>query len=267
MQITNCTFDNNHAINGESDSQSGNGGAIAFTGSDEITQLEFTSNNTFINNTADVQGGAIYWNYVEPLNIETVNFDDNQAQLYGNDIACFAQEVISISQDEYNSGLSRRLSTEVDTSDNSVSSQLSGGTLPDIHLALIDKYGVIINIDSGSFANLAIANSELSSTYTASIRGVTAVQAYQGMYRFTDIYIIGEPGLEYMLTVQTTGIDGSKQSNIEYLEELGEDSFTLSIDVQLDYCQVGQVLLITGECYECPGPLEYSLLTSNESLS
>ena len=45
------------------------------------------------NNSAELSGGAIYWNYDEPVGLDNLSFINNTATLYGNDKACFSQNM------------------------------------------------------------------------------------------------------------------------------------------------------------------------------
>jgi hypothetical protein len=57
----------------------------------------------FINNSAADAGGAIKWDDLEP-NFDTTVFKrmhNNTAKLYGNDIACFAQNLVLLEEDTY----------------------------------------------------------------------------------------------------------------------------------------------------------------------
>ena len=46
--------------------------------------------NIFKENKAENAGGGIKWDDVEPEFLDEVNYANNTATLYGNDIACFA---------------------------------------------------------------------------------------------------------------------------------------------------------------------------------
>jgi hypothetical protein len=50
----------------------------------------------FKNNHADNSGGGIKWDDLEPDFDNTTSYENNFAFLYGDDIACFAQKIISI---------------------------------------------------------------------------------------------------------------------------------------------------------------------------
>jgi predicted outer membrane repeat protein len=77
-------FRNNYAKN--------HGGAIHFHCQDHGLNTSLCSLNinetTFIGNKADLQGGAIYWNYYEPsMQLAKSAFSSNSAGVYGDDIS------------------------------------------------------------------------------------------------------------------------------------------------------------------------------------
>ena len=56
----------------------------------------------FNKNYAENAGGAIKWDNLEPIIQDAIRYENNSATLYGNDIACFAQNLILISEQQYN---------------------------------------------------------------------------------------------------------------------------------------------------------------------
>ena len=42
-------------------------------------------NNSFTNDSADYLGGAIYWNYYNPIDVINQTYISNNAGVYGND--------------------------------------------------------------------------------------------------------------------------------------------------------------------------------------
>ena len=94
---------------------------------------------------------------------------------YGNNIGCFARELIKISEDDYNSltGSSdedederrRRMSSD-DLYSNvlegdgmiEITDHRSGNALPDTYLALIDMYSQLVGDDDSRLTNSIIFN-------------------------------------------------------------------------------------------------------------
>lgn len=90
VQITDTIFDKNYANN--------SGGAIYFSCSKNFaTNLDKCSLNIegtrFINNLAQVEGGAIKWDFFEPTMINN-EYQGNSAGVYGDKIASVANKLI-----------------------------------------------------------------------------------------------------------------------------------------------------------------------------
>lgn len=75
-----------------------------------------------------------------------------------------------------------------------MTSQQSGGTLPNIYLALVDEFDQYVGSDSSSTATLTITSSTTGETYTPILSGTTTQTATKGLFQFTDIYFTAEPG-------------------------------------------------------------------------
>ena len=58
----------------------------------------------FYNNTADIKGGAIYWDELEPI-MKNISYKNNSAGKYGDNIACFSQELGIINKTVYENNL------------------------------------------------------------------------------------------------------------------------------------------------------------------
>lgn len=78
FNINNCIFENNNAQTG---------GAIYFQSELSNNSIEYISNNTFKNNSANLEGGGIYFSD-NLTNLQNNTFQNNNA-LYGSDIASF----------------------------------------------------------------------------------------------------------------------------------------------------------------------------------
>jgi len=59
------------------------------------------TNNNFTNNSADYLGGAIYWNYYNPIDVISQTYVSNNAGVYGNDFASFAQVLKTITPEDF----------------------------------------------------------------------------------------------------------------------------------------------------------------------
>ena len=94
-------FINNSAII-ETGYESGKGGAIYYESSTVNSKVSLSNQNIFENNSAQMSGGAIYWDYIKPDNVTNQIYTNNSAQRYGNNYAWFAQKTQSITASEYN---------------------------------------------------------------------------------------------------------------------------------------------------------------------
>ncbi|CDW71075.1 UNKNOWN [Stylonychia lemnae] len=82
----------------------GSGGAIYYTCNQYYLNclLKLEGENLFKENKASIQGGAIYWDMLEPQYSQNdIKFIENSAIYYGDDIACFAQNLKGISKQSY----------------------------------------------------------------------------------------------------------------------------------------------------------------------
>jgi Chlamydia polymorphic membrane protein (Chlamydia_PMP) repeat len=110
-----CNFQNNKALNSSSDSLKnvrGSGGAIYYecdeNALDCLVDIAFT---TFSFNYAEIKGGAIHWNTLEPIfggitssgNFSSIKFNKNKAGRYGDNISAFAQQIAIIDEKDFTS--------------------------------------------------------------------------------------------------------------------------------------------------------------------
>mmetsp|Transcript_30377 Transcript_30377/g.22549 ORF Transcript_30377/g.22549 Transcript_30377/m.22549 type:complete len:135 (+) Transcript_30377:164-568(+) len=111
-------------------------------------------------------GGAIRWDELEPIFDENNSFSGNLASIYGNNIASFSQKMVLLTEDQYREALnitddseegqddtSRRLMGETETKFDELR---SGGLIPTIYMALVDKYGTIVANDHDSSASVRV---------------------------------------------------------------------------------------------------------------
>jgi len=97
LKIQESKFKTNKAHNLTGLTNSGKGGAIRYTCSSSLEcYVAIGSNSIFENNYAEESGGAIHWSDLEPDFDESSLFENNAGWLYGDDIACFAQNLVQI---------------------------------------------------------------------------------------------------------------------------------------------------------------------------
>ncbi|CAG9312596.1 unnamed protein product [Blepharisma stoltei] len=216
----------------------GLGGAIKIScqGSNVICNFNFLS-NSFINNSATHNGGAINWDDSKPT-IENNIFENNKAS-YGPDIASFPIMMIFLSNNSRN--LERKVASEDSklTLNNIASGQNNN---PPLAFILVDDLNQIVTTDTTSQAQINAANGGTI------ISGTTMVYAKNGIYYFDDYIISAEPGSSVYIDIVSSGIDTRKMNTSR--ESLRMSS-SFSINVNLRLCEVGEatVGLI---CEICP---------------
>ncbi|CDW76199.1 UNKNOWN [Stylonychia lemnae] len=199
VKIVNSTFSQNKALIEQNSllqiANQGTGGAIYYTcNSQQLNcKMKFEGFNVFKDNFAEVKGGALFWDQLEPEFIkDDLLFLNNQAKLYGNDIACYSQNLKYITLQEYqnqmieiglysnddfqlrmldiqNKVISHRQLQEINF-------QRSGDRIPIIYLALVDKYG------------------QIQSLYSPILEGLMTYDMIGGVSIIQNIQISGTPG-------------------------------------------------------------------------
>ena len=121
------------------------------------------------NNSAEKAGGAIYWNYYEPTGLDNLQFTNNSAILYGNNKACFSQNMeMVLTSRRYSTNTVRLNFRRQLTTSSNISGQRSGGSLPTITVYLRDKFGQVVGSDTSSTATISITSTTPGATYTPS---------------------------------------------------------------------------------------------------
>ncbi len=192
---SNSIFNNNKAKNISSEALKkirGTGGAIYYEcDENSMDCLLDIANTHFSNNYAEIKGGGIHWNTLEPLwggitangNMSSIKFSKNKAGRYGDNISAFAQQIVIIDEKDYRSssfssnsfisnsdsfgyGGGNRLLSESSpdnfdiiknisfATEKVLDNQRSGGQIPSMYLGLVDKYGQIVASDDESKINV-----------------------------------------------------------------------------------------------------------------
>jgi hypothetical protein len=111
VEIKDCSFINNKALNDSNYAISGNGGGLYYTcNSGFKCQVLMNGINNFKKNHADNSGGGIKWDELEPV-FTLLKFEDNYAVLYADNIGSFAQKLIAINITQYKSQVKKVTST------------------------------------------------------------------------------------------------------------------------------------------------------------
>ena len=256
--IRSSTFTNNTAVLFEN--EGGEGGGLYYESDDNISQVVFESGNSFTSNYAQSSGGALFWIYNQPKNISLASYTSNIASSYGNNYGCFAQALQNISESQYNSLTNNRRSLQ--TNQFSVSDQQSGAQMSPIYLALFDEFGQIVGSDSTSTVTISIDTTNVPGDYSPTLTGVTTVTAVNGLIKFENLVFTAHPGYNFSLEFTSTGIDESKPSNIDYLNDNNLANTSLQFSLGLRECVQGEAFETTGACVACLENEEYSLSTS-----
>ncbi|CDW71354.1 UNKNOWN [Stylonychia lemnae] len=294
--LNNTQFISNSVYYSKSAAQqliSGAGGAIYYTCDEQLLNCKFDliNKNKFTKNTAEIKGGAIYWDVIEPIfKSSNVQMDSNYANKYGDDISCFSQNLKVINWNTYlkqmvkaglksnddEESLARRLLIEeinqrkltdgvLKENSTTVNSLRSGGVIPRIYLAHVDKYGQIVGSDSSSKVRVTVNQSantlEKANEYPPVIEGDTQFIAVSGMIIARDLIFTATPGYKFSISFSTDGIDMTKQSNIQYLKQIGSNSKSLDTDIVIEVrgCSLGEQFTTAGKCVQCPEGETYSL--------
>ena len=132
------------------------GGALFFYCSDYGLDFSKCSlcieSSIFVNNTAQIQGGAIKWNFYEP-SMYNVTFANNTAMVYGQDIASVPKQLLEINSSQLNL-TTFTVKQNLPDVNNTVSSGVmidvqSGGNIS-LYFTVIDKYGSVVTTDKSS---------------------------------------------------------------------------------------------------------------------
>jgi hypothetical protein len=263
ITIQDSYFYYNSALNNTDDTIQGIGGCVQYY-CDISTQdcdLTFDGVNTFENNYADVRGGAINWEVMEPNIDETyMDFEGNRAIRYGDNIACYASGLIQLTEEEYYFHLYRiglydygpyrdppeqedlpYFSTLLEEEDEEGTRRLffekrrmaaddgyeeiqSGGVVPNLYLAHVDKYNQIVGSDFDSRVRVEVDSfyeqTEAAQEYNALLEGQTQYATLGGVVIVKDLQLTGTPTETYGVSFISDGIDTTLPANVEFLAEI-----------------------------------------------
>ena len=260
VQISNTSFTNNTA---EKDETGGNGGALYYSSSDNSSQIVFKSGITFNINNAEDSGGAVFWNYNQPVNLTAASYSGNTASLYGNDYGCFSQLIKTITSSQYNLQIGSRRNLDNTTSSGStnvtIDNQQSGAKLEPIYTALYDEFGQIVGSDSKSTITIRLTTINNNDTYPPQLIGSLTLTFDKGVAQFGTINFTAEPTQSYNLEFSPTGIDPLKPSNKNYLLSNSLPNTSMPLAIGLRGWIVGELFETSGACTEWQSPNYYSL--------
>ncbi|CDW87730.1 UNKNOWN [Stylonychia lemnae] len=250
LKIINSTFIKNKAI---IDNQSqfqiqnkGSGGAIYYTCNNQLLncKMKLEDKNIFQDNSADLQGGAIFWDQLEPIFTKKEKFINNNAI-----------------KDDFQL---RQLQNE-QPSTQEIKSQRSGGTIPKLYMALKDQYGQIVGSDFKSKVRVSVDLKNLDnkqSLYLPILEGTLSFDIIGGIALIQDISIVGNPGSSYKFIITTDGIDLSKQSNQDRMQQSGNSDLDFNLKIELRECEIGEQFTSAGKCLKCEQSFSLVKMTS-----
>ncbi|CDW85824.1 UNKNOWN [Stylonychia lemnae] len=229
------------------------GGAIYYSCNAEILNciLIFDGVNIFKHNNAYIKGGAIYWTILEPIfDSNNLNFIDNSAFQYGDNLACFPQKLGSLSVNQYlahilklglientNQRLLQYTTAEKIQYFQSIQSQKSGGAIPIIYMALIDQYGQIVGSDSNSKVRISIQANNLDEKaimYPAILQGNSDFQASSGIAIIQDVIVTGTPGNIHLREC----IEGEQFTSAGKCIECQDNTYSLIKMIEPSSCEI-----------------------------
>jgi hypothetical protein len=226
------TFESNQA---QGDSSDGNGGAVKVECYDAIKcQFKF-NNNTFRENSAYRDGGAISWLHFEPILQDNI-FINNEAQ-YGNDIASFPCKLAFAC--ELNSSI--QILNQTEQIAENFKLVAPGQTAPLILLALVDNIGQIVLTENSTLAEISSPEKRVT------IYGESKKKVEKGVFNFSDYTISGLIDAKTTISIKTSKDTGkpyikSKQFAIEN---------EIKFSINLRECLVGEKES-DGRCTTCP---------------
>ncbi|CDW83725.1 UNKNOWN [Stylonychia lemnae] len=255
VKIINSTFSQNKALIGQNSlhkiANQGAGGAIYYTcNSQELNcKMKFEGFNIFKDNLAEVKGGALFWDQLEPeFSRNDMFFSNNIAQLYGNDIACYSQNLQTISLQEYQNQLieiglysNQDFQSRILEFQNKVISHRfleeinfhrSGDKIPIMFLALIDKYGQIVGSDFQSKIRIIIETTNLDeqqSLYYPILEGIITYDMIGGVSVIQNIQISVKNNQAVVKSVQLKKQYVMEDLKLGLYQDFGEVAINLQI--------------------------------------
>ncbi|CDW88933.1 UNKNOWN [Stylonychia lemnae] len=291
LLIQNSSFIENSALYHQNFSSSGIGAGIFYQCEIDIQfqqcKIILNKSNSFKDNFAYLQGGAIHWNVVEiEFDRNLTVFQNNTALLYGDDISAVPQQIVYLSEEQYreyqqiienvqykywkiiSKPLNRRILQEIQlVSQKSLENYKSGAMIPKSYFAVADMYGRVVTSNNNSNILLTVndeyKNDSGKIKYYPILEGQTSFQALNGAYEVQNVYFTGAPGFNYKIDLTTDAIDYRIPSNKLYLEQIkqkGKEKISFELDMMLRYCQPGESFSSAGKCQNCEDGISFSLV-------
>ena len=205
----------------------------------KCTNYNFWNNqfasSSFVNNKAEVQGGAIYYNFRRPT-MTSLGFDSYIAP-YGPNVASYAIKIVEADS----------LSTIV-IYENIPSGIKMGSTLS----------FMLLDYDNQKFPDNSNSIKVNAQTQRASVSGFNSAKVDQGVAEFNNLIFTSSPGAKHiMFRVTSNAIDATKN------QAQNLSTFT-SIDVSFRFWMPGEAQISSSVC-QTWAPGSYSLLWNSTS--
>lgn len=237
--LMNCFFLNNFALL--------NGGAIYGFCVSEPGLFYNLTNNSFIENSAKIYGGAIKFPYMEDdLTLKNI-FYDNSAQI-GNIISTNAAKIYVVNNlSELNASQNLFKPLGLIFSQNFLS--VSSGQEAQFYVLILDSINNFLMYEDSAEITIEIPINSSNSDYLLNMKKYENLNLINykigiksGVAFFNSFILIGEPGQNYTATITYKNIGISYQKNI---------------DLRVNYCKVGEIY-VNSQCIPC-GKGFYSL--------
>lgn len=258
VSIVECEFSSNIAETGA---------GIYFYCSLDVDCIWNLENNTFINNTANVSGGAIKWEPYEPLNVEKNEYLNNEAFFGPN----FASQPV-------------RFSIQYPEDLEQFTFFSSGNTTSTFSLSLLDYYGQTVKgVEGLAIIKLSYENDTVKGAkQIVGLLGSQVISFLNNSFTFQDLTLVATPETSLYLII-TSGLvpyyfsDLLERSDISYsnknnvkIKETADPTtreYQFKIEVEMRQCLIGEIYNINeNTCNVCPFG-QYSLTPNATSCS
>ncbi|TNV74976.1 hypothetical protein FGO68_gene3741 [Halteria grandinella] len=238
------------------------GGALYYSCAELYSCYMKIQKATFRDNYAHIEGGAIKWTTKEPEFID-IQFINNSAAIYGDNIASVARVLVRITEEELGKKHYNSSGTIKVAQDSNIPEFQSGGTIS-LYFGIIDKYGTYVATDSDSKLILKLQSLAPNPQFLSVIESQTELNSVNGTYSIKNLIFVCQPNTTQILTLNTLGIDSSVYDNTiitDWASPLNNQpiqpslianaSSTFPLTISVQSCHLGSQLLSNGRCQQC----------------
>jgi hypothetical protein len=138
---------------------------------------------------------------------------------------------------------------------NIILNQRSGGILPDIYIGIFDNYDNLVKTQQNELLEISIVESS-EFTFKSYISGEDSVRSKNGLFKFSNLNIVGDPNSTQKLVFNTNAIDKTLPSNKQFYSNIEND---YELTVKIRSCIKGEKFKDNGSCESCIPVFEYNL--------